>query len=311
MQRLAVICFSLMAVLPVHADEDADIQARIFNTYLEQANAGDSNSQFIVASRYESGKGTTRDMEKAYFWYEKAAQKGHPLAARKIEERQAAAAPVVVAALDRPTVAPAHVPKESRPVVRERKVELPVARPKEPVARAAPERAAAVAAPAVAPRQPEPVVVAKAEVAAPAPTPSINAMQALLGGKWSRQQRAAEYLPSPRTACLQSNANEVVCFSEEVTRNVSGNGMTYTVKATLSGLNNREGRFNLQYVYNVVDVNGKPFTKTNSALEDAGDMALRTGWQEPGIQMECRMNDERSVSCTRTDRKGSYQYVRD
>lgn len=304
MQRLAVICFSLMAVLPVHADEDADIQARIFNSYLEQANAGDSNSQFIVASRYESGKGTTRDMEKAFFWYEKAAQKGHPLAARKVEERQAASAPVVVASLEKTAPAPAAA-RESRPVVKERKAE-PAPKPREPVV-----RAPVAVAPAVAPRQPEPVVVAKVEAPAPAPAPSINALQALLGGKWSRQQRAAEYLPSGRTACLQSNASEVVCFSEEVTRNVSGNGLTYTVKATLSGLNNREGRFNLQYVYNVVDVNGKPFAKTSSALEDVSDLALRTGWQEPGVQMECRMNDERSLSCTRTDRKGSYQYVRD
>ena len=44
---------------------------------------------------------------------------------------------------------------------------------------------------------------------------------------------------------------------------------------------------------------------------NANDITARSGWQEPGIKMDCRMNDERSLTCTRTDRKGSFQYSRD
>jgi hypothetical protein len=275
MQRLAAfsLLFLVLAV-SAHAEDEGNIQVRIFQTYLEQAMAGDSSSQFIIASRYETGKGTTRDLDKAYEWYGKAAAKGHPLAQRKVEERQAAKNPG--APVER--IADKLAAAESRQLTK----------PAPPAARA------------VAPPTAKPVVVAKAA----APAPSINAQQAILGGKWSRQQKPAEYLPSSRATCLQTNASEVTCFSEEVTRNVARNGLTYTVKATLSGLDARD-------VYNVADVNGSPFDQPSSALADVNDIAARSGWQEPGVKMDCRLNDERSLTCTRNDRKGSFQYSRD
>jgi hypothetical protein len=286
MQRLAAVSVLFLALaVPVHAEDD--IQVRIFNTYLEQATAGDTNSQFIVASRYESGKGTARDIDKAYEWYEKAAAKGHPLAQRKVEERQGSKSPA--------STSDSIADKLAAAAAAERR-----AAPK-PTPKPAPVRAAAPPAP-----KPEAVVVAKAPESV-----SISAQQAVLGGKWSRQQKPAEYLPSSRAACLQTNASEVTCFSEDITRNVGDKGLTYTVKATLSGLDGRDGRFNLHYVYNVADVNGSAFGQPNSALADANDLTARTGWQEPGVKMECRLSDERSLTCTRTDRKGSYQYSRD
>lgn len=289
MQRLAAVSLLFLA-LTVPALAEDDIQVRIFNTYLEQANAGDANSQFIVASRYEAGKGTARDLDKAYEWYEKAAAKGHPLAQRKVEERQATKSPTTVN--DPIAEKLAATATDNRPAARQ------VAKPAVVAVRAA--------APPPAPK-PEPVAVAKA----PEPAPSLNTQQTVLGGKWSRQQRPAEYLPSSRVACLQTNASEVTCFSEDITRNVGDKGLTYTVKATLSGLDNRDGRFSLHYVYNVADMNGSPLAQPNSALADANDIAVRTGWQEPGLKMECRLSDERSMTCTRADRKGSYQYSRD
>ena len=295
MQRLvAFTLLVLVLAVPAYAKDDADIQVLIFKTYLEQAIAGDANSQFIVASRYETGKGTTRDLDKAFEWYEKAAAKDHPLAQRKLEERQTAKTPV--ASTDRTAE---KLAVESRPAAK-------------PVARPAPARAVAVPPPA-----PKPVVVVRAAEPAPAPVPvsapvpSINAQQVILGGKWSRQQKPAEYLPSSRVTCLQTNSSEVTCFSEDVTRNVGSNGLTYIVKATLSGLDGRDGRFSLHYVYNVADVNGSPFGQSTSALADANDIAVRTGWQEPGVKMDCRLSDERSLTCARTDRKGSFQYLRD
>ena len=87
--------------------------------------------------------------------------------------------------------------------------------------------------------------------------------------------------------------------------------MTFNSAAIAGLLAARDGRFNLHYVYNVADVNGSAFGQPNSALADVNDLAARTGWQEPGVKMECRLSDERSLTCTRADRKGSYQYSRD
>ena len=74
----------MMVALPVQADE---VQQRIFEENLKRAETGDANSQFIVGHRYEIGVGTQNNIEKAFEWYSKAAQKGHPLALFKTEMR--------------------------------------------------------------------------------------------------------------------------------------------------------------------------------------------------------------------------------
>lgn len=309
MKRIAVSIVALFICAAAFADDDDQIQERIFKSYLEQAEKGDANAQFIVASRFELGRGTVKDLDKAYYWFEKAAKKGHPLAQRRVEEHNealAAASPTKPVAPPPATVAvpatPVHV--AAAPVKEQRVVKAPPAKPKE-----AP-RPAPVAAP-VEPAKPveSPVVAKAAPVEAPAPT--INVAQAILGGKWSRNQRAAEILPSPLASCLQSNASEIVCFSQELTRNINGQGVTYTVKGTLSGVGNRDGRVRITYIYNVEDVNGKPFAQPSSTQADLADLTARTGWQEPGVQMDCRLNDERTLSCTRADRKQTVQFARD
>lgn len=299
MYRLAVLCLVLLSGIAAAADDESDaaIQQNIFNSYLQQAERGDANAQFVVASRYESGRGVTQDLNKAYYWYEQAAKKGQPLAQAKLDERTEeraaatrAAAPVEPAERERP-------PTKARPT----RVEAPArarepARPVHPIARVA--------------AKPVEVVVARATPSEPLAAPAINTVQAVLNGKWSRNQQPAEFLPSSLTTCLQSNPSEIVCFSQELTRNVGDNGLTYTVKATLSGVNNREGRFSLRYMYNVTDINGRPYAHASGTQTDLGDLATRDGWQEPGVQLDCRLGDEHQMSCARADRKVSYQFVR-
>jgi len=77
---LFVLFAVLMAALPVQADE---VQQLIFADNLKRAEAGDANAQFVVGHRYEIGVGTEKNMEKAFEWYSKAAQKGHPLASSR------------------------------------------------------------------------------------------------------------------------------------------------------------------------------------------------------------------------------------
>jgi hypothetical protein len=318
-----------MAVLlmaPVaFADEDQALQERIFNSYLEQAQQGDANAQFVVASRYETGKGTGKDIKKAYYWFEKAAENGQPLAQLKLEERaeaQAAAAPkpptspTADLAGHRPTVPPEPARSAGQRATRSE----PVAKPKERAATVetiARQKDAARPLPAKTPpapvepvRIPEPLVVAKTAVSE-APAPTINIAQAVLGGRWGRNRRAAEILPSPVATCLQSSSTEIVCFSQELTRNVGGQGVTYTVKATLSGVGNRDGHLSINYLYNVIDVNDRPFAQPSSGQADFADLAARNGWQEPGLRLDCRLTDERNLACARPDRKLSYQFVRE
>ena len=47
---------------------------------------GDRVSYFQVAYRYEYGMGTKKNMEKARYWYKKAAEKGHYRSKQKLQE---------------------------------------------------------------------------------------------------------------------------------------------------------------------------------------------------------------------------------
>lgn len=326
-QIAAIVLFYFAAMLGAHAADNNDVQQGIFNSYLKLANEGDVVAQYVVAQRYETGRGTEKDMEKAYYWYEMAAKQQYPLALVKLEARDRAAklaeaskpaepapAPVVAAAskpepVKKPPVAKTEPPAtpKPRPVAKAPAAPAPVASTPKPAEPAPPREEAK---PEARPAAPESVVARAAPVEEPA-APSINVMQALLGGKWKRNLEDVEYLPSGRAACLQSGSAEIVCFSEELTRNVDNAGLTYNVKSVITGVNNKEAKFSLRYVYNVVHVANRPHAAPNGMTAEIDDMAVKTGWQEPGVTLECRLRDERSMSCTRLDRRMTYQFGRE
>lgn len=329
-QIVAITLFYFAATLGVSAADNNDVQQGIFDSYLKLANEGDVVAQYVVAQRYETGKGTGKDMEKAYYWYEMAAKQNYPLALVKLEARDRAAAKTETPAADKPAE-PAPAPTPPPVAVKKEPAKKPApaaSQPKPKPAKAPEVTVAAVAADASLPKPAKPVarkeepkqeakapapeiVVAKAAPAVEPPKPDINVTQALLAGKWKRNQEEAEYLPSSQVACLQSSNTEITCFSGELTRNVDNAGLTYNVKSVISGFNNKEAKFNLRYVYNVVHVAGKPHAAPSGMSSEMNDMAVKTGWQEPGVAMECRMRDEHSLSCTRNDRRMTYQFVRE
>ena len=374
-QIVALVFLSFVVAFNANADND-DVQQGIFDAYLKLASGGDAVAQYVVAQRYETGKGTAKNQEKAIYWYEMAAKQNYPLAVVKLDgykkelttepaptekAQNAAPAPKETQLKKEPekkpsapakeTVAKPKVKPDSAPVVPVPAPPVQVSKPKpaEPVARreevksvplketvakpkVKPDSAPVVPvqAPPVQVSKPKPVepvvrneevkqeaklpaaeVVAKAPVVVEPSAPNINVMQSLLTGKWKRNLQDADFLPSASSACLQSSNAEVVCFSTELTRNLDNNGLTYNVKSVISGINNKEAKFNLRYIYNVVHIAGKPHAQPNGMRNEVNDMALKTGWQEPGVSMECRMRDERSLICTRADRKMAYQFVRD
>jgi len=339
-QILATVLFYCAVTLGVYAADDNGIQQGIFDSYLKLANEGDVVAQYIVAQRYETGKGTEKNPEKAIYWYEQAAKKNYPLALVKLEahkkqttktETPEMAKPVAAPAETIPAPAPVKKQPTEKPVATSRKkanqpamkpvkapavvpADLRPTLPEEPAPRREeikPKPAEKIAAPIPVPVPAPEIVVARATPVEETPAPSINVMQALLAGKWKHHQYAAEYLPSARAACLQSSGTEIVCFSEEMTRNLENTGLTYNVKSVISGVSNKEAKFNLRYVYNVMHVSGRPYANPSGMPNEIGDMITKTGWQEPGVTMECRLRDERNLGCTRQDRKLSYQFVRE
>jgi hypothetical protein len=365
MRQIVVLVFlGFVMVFAANADND-DVQQGIFDAYLKLASGGDAVAQYVVAQRYETGKGTAKNPEKALYWYEMAAKQNYPLAVVKLDgykKEPTAAEPAVTEKKQNTAPAPKETQTRKEPEKKLSAASIPKtkpdkappvpvskSRPAEPVAhnaqvKSAPARetvAKTKAKPDSVPgvsikptpvpvnkpktvetvarnedirqeiKSPVPVIVAKAPVVIEPPLPSIDVMQVLLSGKWKRNQQDADFLPSSNVACLQSGNAEVVCFSQELTRNLDNNGLTYNVKSVINGINNKEAKFNLRYTYNVVHIAGNPFDQPNGMRNEVNDMAVKTGWQEPGVSMECRLRDERSLTCTRADRKMAYQFVRD
>lgn len=296
MFRIALVLLVFMAAAPVHAAESEDVQTRIFNHFLKRANEGDMNSQFVIGSRYETGIGVPQDKVKAYEWYAKSAAQGHPLAMQRMEDHLHPEGVAEKSVTDKKVSAPPRAPvAPAKPVSTPRPVPVAVAtRPAPTVATRAP---AAVAVPT--PKAPEPIappVQALAKTSEP-----VDALDIILQGVWKRGQSPAEYLPSTKTSCLQSGADEVVCFSQELQRAVGTSLMTYTVKATLTNFT-KDGSFDINYLYNVTDIGKADKPAPTQDKDGASDLAASLGWQEPARHLDCKASSDKSLTCIKDKR---------
>lgn len=274
MLRFIVLLFLALAATTVRAETPEEVQARIFNSFLRTAIEGDTNSQFVVGHRYEVGVGTAQDLDQALYWYTRAAERGHPLARMKIEERKRAQAPAPIS----DAAVSASPPPVARPV-----------RPVPVVAKA--------------PKAPKEAKEPRAPVER-----TVDALAVVLEGQWLQDRQAVEYLPSAKASCLRASDAEVVCFSQELSRVVNNATFTYTVKATLSDFA-KDGRFKLNYLYHVADMD-KNKNRGGSAGQPVGprEFLPKLGWQEPGHSLECRAADENTILCMKD--KKQIQFTR-
>lgn len=84
---LLFLLLSLGHISAVYADELGNANQRLFLAQLELAKNGNTNGQYYVGEMYENGLGVQQDLNKAFEWYEKAAEKKHPLSLRKLKQR--------------------------------------------------------------------------------------------------------------------------------------------------------------------------------------------------------------------------------
>ncbi len=282
----------------------SDGQTGIFDSYLARAENGDRDAQFIIGQRYERGIGVEKDIEKSNMWYAKAAAGGHALAQWKIDSQKE---------VEQKAVADAKAEKDKATAAKAAEE----ARAKE--AQAAKERAAkkkeaaavAAAKPASATPAPAAKVAAASEAVtpapAPAPEPAINAMEVVMAGHWQRDRLSAELLPSGVASCIPVSAAEVVCFSNEVKRNIGGMQYTYTVKSELSRFG-KDGSFMIHYRYNVSDMSKGAILNQDDGKTAPG-LEPKMGWQEPGHTAACKVGRDSAISCV-TDRKVALNFSR-
>lgn len=81
---ILTLCASALGVGSVHADDDPYL--RLFQVQLAIAEKGDARAMFALAEMYDNGLGTAENHEKALEWYKRAADDGHWLARKRLEE---------------------------------------------------------------------------------------------------------------------------------------------------------------------------------------------------------------------------------
>jgi hypothetical protein len=305
------------------------------------AKRGDAMAQFSVAIAYEDGVGTKKDLKQAFDWYSKAATQGHEGAQYKMgtfydkgmvvkkdtkvamDWYKKAASSGSRPAQKRLDEIAANERNEQQAKQRREKQQQEAAAA---AAKAEQERQAAVAAKAeqerrqaaaarekarkdaaVKARKPASVKVAVAPPPKPKPAPKRvdmpDLMDVVVNNNWKTGTMAADYLPSTATKCAQAG-NEVICFSDERARIVSGKKVTYTTKATLNNFK-RDGTFRVSYVYNALKLDA---ASGRSVAKDAHGLRAQEGWQEPQIVVNCKTTDKINVYCS--DGKARFHYVR-
>jgi hypothetical protein len=88
--RAGVILVALLAAAATAAGlaRADEIDTRLFQLQLKLAQGGDPNAQYYLGEMYEQGLGTEVNLEEAFKWYAKAAEKGHTYAKRKLAMRK-------------------------------------------------------------------------------------------------------------------------------------------------------------------------------------------------------------------------------
>lgn len=79
--------FLLMTGIPVNAASIDDADERLFRVQLAMAEKGDVRAQYFLGEMHEQGLGTQQNIDEAFKWYEKAAEKGDAWAKRKLAHR--------------------------------------------------------------------------------------------------------------------------------------------------------------------------------------------------------------------------------
>lgn len=82
-----VFLFFILFNLPISAGNLEDADARLFQVQLTLAQKGDARAQYYLGEMHEQGLGTKQNADEAFKWYAKAAERGDPMAKRKLNMR--------------------------------------------------------------------------------------------------------------------------------------------------------------------------------------------------------------------------------
>jgi hypothetical protein len=279
---------------------------------------------------YLKGQGTTRDAEKAFEWYQKAAEQGYVRAVYKIgflyhkgegvKKNNGKAFTWIKRAAEqdyRPAMyylgklyaSGAGTSKNlNAALVWYEKAEKAGYHPaKKAIARVKRQIASAPKPAAVVRKAPKPAPAARsATKSTPSPAPAKrkaaappNLLSTIIASKWQQDGEPADMLPSAVTECNIRNGL-IACASEEIDENQPFGVVTYRMESMIG--NFKGNRFSVQYRKNVTLI--FPNEPDNPNLK----IPLDYGPQQP-VRLDCELVGKKDVTCQTPDNK-SLVYVK-
>jgi len=264
-----------------------------FKWYLKAANQSHAPSQYKVGHFYENGLGVAKNVDTAMSWYKKAKANGSDQASKRLDKT--AFEKDEKAAKAKRLAAQDKLDKEEKEQkAKEAEKARKAANDKKAQQLALAKKAQKVTAKAK-PAKTKPVKAKPVKKKAAVNIPDI--LKVVLNNKWKTKHGSADFLPSASTTCLESGDKELTCFSSEKSRKVKSANVTYTAKSTIVGFKSN-GSFKVIYNYNGINIDG---SKSNGS--DIYGLTMKQGWQEPAIAVKCKASNRKNITCNRGNNK--------
>jgi hypothetical protein len=319
MFRKFVLLICILLPMSSFAYKDDYVWQEKFKQQLPKAEAGDVEAQYDIATMYEKGNGVSKDLEKAFEWFVKAAKQGNDKAAFRVgysflrgegvaqddakaltwlntaaESNNVRAYYYLGSIYEKGRGVPVDLEKALRWYTRaakggysfaeERIMEVKnVLKQQELEMQVAQEEHKRQERQKIAmTNNPEPKLKAK---------PNVKEM--LLEGGWSKENKPAEFLPSQLTKCADKGKT-LECVSKEVTRNIGMADISYTTKAVVYSIK-ESGDFKISYRNNVVDIK----ITDPEFVESGGKVPVQLGWQDAEHKLDCEVENNNQLKCNK------------
>lgn len=317
-KKLAVSILLLLTSAAAFAAGDYIWEER-FRKELPLAEQGDAKAQFAIGHMYENGRGTSRDLTKAFIWYSKAAQHGDRKADYKIGMAYLEGAGVgrnyakayrwLKKASDKGYVRAHYALGEIyerglwvKPDLDEAMHWYQLAlkggagNAAEDLQRLSELKSRRQAKLVQLQRQAKKAareLKSPKKAAPPPPRKPLDTKQRLLQGKWLKGDQPIAFLPSASTECKVLDVR-LECLSQTQQRSVGIADIEYTTKAIVFSFHNN-GQFKVSYRNKV----SKVTVTDEEAVANGARVPVKTGWQNAEHKLTCRFDDDRHITCSK------------
>jgi len=294
-----------MTPQPALANSSDWLQVERFKEVLKEAEKGKLQAMYEVGLKYERGRGTGRNIQKAAEWYTKAAGANHALSMARLGilyvegngvERNLNKAIKLLSKAAEQDIASARYQLANMH-------ELGTGFDKDLTQAIRLYRQAADGGYYPAQDKVEELSVLisqKKRRSAAVNKPQQETTAEILKGNWQRSGRYSGYLPSNISRCREED--EIIkCISTPQERSTGAQIVTYNTEATLSNFNGKQ--FRISYVSNVLEVEKQESAQIEAYGEEESQTSSTSGIQ-PGQksaphQLECTLESRDTITCVK------------